>query len=97
MRSPAQPELPTMIESGLPEVTVVTHYGILGPAGLPAQVIDILNRAVNDSLGAADLRANMSKIGFEPVGGSAGDFAAVIGSDRRKWAPIAKTTGFQME
>jgi tripartite-type tricarboxylate transporter receptor subunit TctC len=96
-RSPVQPEVPTMIEAGLPEVTVVTHYGMLGPVGLPAEVTGVLNRAVNDSLGSAELRANMSRIGFEPVGGSAGDFAAVIGSDRRKWAPIAKATGFQIE
>jgi tripartite-type tricarboxylate transporter receptor subunit TctC len=96
-RSPAQPQVPTMIESGLPEMTVVTHYGLLGPAGIPAEAIATLNGAVNESLRSVDLRANMSKIGFEPVGGSAADFSAVIANDLRKWAPIAKATGFQME
>ena len=96
-RNPAQPELPTMIESGLPEMTVVTNYGILGPAGLPAEIITALNAAVNESLGSADARATMTKIGFAPVGGAATDFAAAIAGDLRKWAPIAKATGFQME
>jgi tripartite-type tricarboxylate transporter receptor subunit TctC len=96
-RRAEQPDVPTMIESGLPAVTVVTHYGILAPAGMPAEVIDKLNRAVNDSLSSAEVKGNMVKIGFEPAGGSAGDFAAVIASDLRKWAPIAKETGFQME
>ena len=96
-RNPAQPELPTMIEFGLPEMTVVTNYGILGPAGLPAEIITALNAAVNESLGSADARATMTKIGFAPVGGAATDFAAAIAGDLRKWAPIAKATGFQME
>jgi tripartite-type tricarboxylate transporter receptor subunit TctC len=96
-RNPAQPEVPTMIEAGLPEMTVITNYGILGPAGLPAQVIAKLDEAVNDCLAPADVRTVMRKIGFEPVGGSAHDFVAAIVSDLRRWAPIAKATGFQVE
>ena len=75
----------------------ITNYGILGPAGLPAEVIANLNEAANDCLAPADVRSIMRKIGFEPVGGSAKDFAAAIASDLRRWAPIAKATGFQVE
>jgi tripartite-type tricarboxylate transporter receptor subunit TctC len=96
-RRPEQPDVPTMIESGLPAVTVITNYGILAPAGMTAEVVGKLNRVVNDSLSSAELKANMVKISFEPTGGSPGDFAAVIASDLRKWAPIAKATGFQLE
>jgi tripartite-type tricarboxylate transporter receptor subunit TctC len=96
-RSPIQPELSTMIEAGLPEMTVITNYGILGPAGLPAEVMAKLNAAVDDCLAPVDVRAVMRKIGFDPVGGSAQDFAAAIASDLRRWAPIAKATGFQLE
>jgi tripartite-type tricarboxylate transporter receptor subunit TctC len=96
-RSREQPEVPTMIEAGLPGVTVVTHYGILGPAGTRAEAIGRLNGEVNESLRSSDLKANMAKIGFEPVGGSPRDFAELIASDLQKWAPIVKTTGFQVE
>jgi tripartite-type tricarboxylate transporter receptor subunit TctC len=96
-RSQDQPEVPTMIEAGLPAVTVVTHYGILAPVGTPAEAIGRLNDEVNESLGSADLKANMAKIGFEPVGGSPRGFAALIASDLAQWAPIVKTTGFQLE
>jgi tripartite-type tricarboxylate transporter receptor subunit TctC len=96
-RSPDQPDVPTMIEAGPPAVTVVTRYGILGPAGMPAEAIGRLNGEVNESLSAADVRANMAKIGFESVGGSPRDFATLIASDLRKWAPIVKATGFQLE
>jgi tripartite-type tricarboxylate transporter receptor subunit TctC len=62
-RSPDQPQVPTMIEAGLPAVTVVTCYGILGPAGMPAETIGRLNDEVNKSLSSADLKASMVKIG----------------------------------
>jgi tripartite-type tricarboxylate transporter receptor subunit TctC len=96
-RNAAQPQVPTMIESDLPEMTVVTNYGILGPAEMPAEVTAILNAAVNQILDSAEVRATMTKIGFEPAGGASADFAAAIASDLDKWAPIAKATGFQME
>jgi tripartite-type tricarboxylate transporter receptor subunit TctC len=86
-----------MIESGLPEMTVITNYGILSPAGVPAEVTAVLNAAINEILSSTEVRATMTKIGFEPAGGSPMDFAAAIASDLRKWAPIAKATGFQME
>ena len=96
-RSPEQPQVQTMIEAGLPVMTVVTRYGLLGPAGLPAQVIERLNAEINASLRIADVAATMAGIGFEPVGGSPRDFALAIADDLRKWAPIVKATGFQLE
>ena len=96
-RSPDQPQVPTMIEAGLPAMTVVTRYGILGPAGTSGEIVARLNGAVDDCLRSADLAAHMTRIGFEPLGGSPADFAASIASDLRKWAPLAKVTGFRLE
>ena len=53
-RRPEQPEVPTMIEAGLPDVTVVTHYGMLAPASTPPQVVATLNTAVNQALRSSD-------------------------------------------
>jgi tripartite-type tricarboxylate transporter receptor subunit TctC len=78
-------------------MTVVTRYGLLGPAGLPAQVIERLNAEVNANVRIADVAATMAGIGFAPVGGSPGDFALAIADDLRKWAPVVKATGFQLE
>ena len=96
-RSPDQPQVPTMIEAGLPTMTVVTRYGILGPAATPAEIVVRLNGAVDECLRSADLAAHMARIGFAALGGSPVDFAASIASDQRKWAPIVKATGFQLE
>jgi tripartite-type tricarboxylate transporter receptor subunit TctC len=86
-----------MIEAGLPDVTVVTNYGMLAPASTPLQVVETLNTAVNQALRSSDIKVDMARIGFELVGGSAQDFAASLAGDLRKWAPIVKMTNFQIE
>jgi tripartite-type tricarboxylate transporter receptor subunit TctC len=91
------PEVPTMTENGLPEVTSVTYYGILGPPGTPADVVERLNREVNESLKDPELTAAMLRVGFEPKSGSPQDFAALMTDQMQKWAPMVKSTGFQME
>jgi tripartite-type tricarboxylate transporter receptor subunit TctC len=96
-RSADLPEVPTMAESGLPNVTSVTYYGILGPVGMAADAIDRLNGDVNEILKLSELRASMTKLGFEPKGGSPRDFAALLTGDMQKWVPVVKATGFQIE
>jgi tripartite-type tricarboxylate transporter receptor subunit TctC len=96
-RSSELPDVPTMIEGGLPALTTVTYYGFLGPVGMPADVVARLNSEVNESLKSAELRASMIKVGFEPTGGSPQDFAALIAAQLERWAPIVKSSGFQMD
>lgn len=96
-RSAELPDVPTMAESGLPDLTTVTHYGILGPAGMPAAVVARLNSEANELLQSPEQRASLSKAGFEPSGGSPQDFASLISEQMQKWAPIVKAVGFQME
>jgi tripartite-type tricarboxylate transporter receptor subunit TctC len=86
-----------MTESGLPELTTVTYYGFLGPAGTPAEVVTRINGEINESLKSAKLRASMQRVGFEPVGGSPQDFATLIAQQLQRWAPIVKATSFQMD
>jgi tripartite-type tricarboxylate transporter receptor subunit TctC len=95
-RNPEMPDVPTMAESGLPEVASVTYYGLFAPAGTPADAIQRINAAVNDSLKAPDLQAAIARIGFEPHGGTPEQFAALLTSEIRIWTPIVQKTGFQM-
>jgi tripartite-type tricarboxylate transporter receptor subunit TctC len=96
-RSAELPEVPTMAESGLPELTTVTYYGFFGPAGTPADVVTRINQEINDALKSAELRASMVRVGFEPTGGSAQEFAAIIAEQLKRFAPLATSTGFTME
>lgn len=96
-RSADLPEVPTMIESGFPAVTTVTYYGLIGPAGTPRDVVERLNHELTESLKSADLTAAMIRIGFEPKSGSPQDFGTLIAEHMRRWAPIVKAVGFQMD
>lgn len=96
-RSDDLPDVPTMAESGFPELTTLTYYGLLAPAGTPASVVERINREINEALTSAELRGPTLKIGFEPAGGSPQDFAALMAEQFGFWNPIVKASGFSME
>ena len=91
------PDIPTMTESGLPSVTTVTYYGLLGPAGLPANVAERISHEVNELLKSPEVIASLRKTGFGPKGGSSGDFTALMIEQSQKWTPVVRSIGFQME
>lgn len=90
------PEVPTMIESGYPNVTSAIHYGIFGPAGLPAEIVSRINGGVTASLKSPELLARMAPLGFDPHGSSPQEFARLLADEMKKWLPIVKATGFRM-
>ncbi len=77
-RNPELPDVPTMAESGLPEVASVTYYGLFGPAGVPADAVQRINGAINESLKSPELRAAIARLGFEPHGGTSAEFTACL-------------------
>ena len=95
-RNPELPEVPTMAESGLPEVASVTYYGLFGPAGMPASAVSRINAAVNESLKSEEVRTAIRRIGFEPHEGSPEDFSKLLASEMKTWMPIVQKTGFQL-
>ena len=95
-RNAEMPDVPTMTESGLPEVASLTVYGLFGPAGLPPAVVSRLNHAVNEGLKSEDVRAAIRRIGFEPHEGSPEDFSKLLANEMKVWIPIVKKTGFKL-
>jgi tripartite-type tricarboxylate transporter receptor subunit TctC len=95
-RSDDLPNVPTMAESGLPELTTVTYYGILGPADTPADVVERISKEVNEALKTADLQETMRRAGIDPVGGSPQVFAKLMTEQLDYWKPIVEASGFKM-
>ena len=95
-RSPLLPDVPTMAESGYPDVVSLTHYAIFGPPKLPAEIVGKINAAVNAALKMPEVRAGMAKLDFTPHATTTQEFAALVASEEKKWVPIVKATGFQM-
>jgi tripartite-type tricarboxylate transporter receptor subunit TctC len=96
-RSADLPDVPTMSESGLPNVTTVTYYGLMAPPGTPADVVGRLNGVVNESLQSPELVSAMTGLGFGLKSGSPEEFAALIAEQSARWSPIVKRIAFQME
>lgn len=91
-RSSALPELPTMDESGLKGFELLGWIGLLGPAGTPREVVEKLNGEVNKMLNG-DIRARLTELGLDAVGGTPEQFAAFIRQDIAKYAKIVKSAG----
>jgi tripartite-type tricarboxylate transporter receptor subunit TctC len=96
-RSASAPDVPTIAESGIPELKdfdVSLWFGIIAPAGVPADRAARLHHALDAVMRQPALRARLTEQGYDvaatPLAPSA-DFAALIGSDLRKWLPVLKS------
>jgi hypothetical protein len=87
-RSPAAPQLPTMIEAGVPGFAVAGWYGVLAPAGTPAAIIAKLNKEMVRILHMADVRKRLAGDGSEPVGSTPEEFAAHIKAEIARWRKV---------
>jgi tripartite-type tricarboxylate transporter receptor subunit TctC len=96
-RVPAMPELPTVAESGLKGFESSQWYGMLAPAGTPADVLDLLNAHIAKIMRAPDMRSRMAGEGLVAVGSSRGEFAAHIKSELAKWAKVIRASGARVD
>jgi tripartite-type tricarboxylate transporter receptor subunit TctC len=96
-RSPELPDVPTLIESGFPGADFIAAFGIVAPAGTPPEIVAKLNHAINQSLGSAQMRATLAKIGFQSYIGTPHDLAAFIADEMARWAEVAKIAHVKIE
>ena len=96
-RLAAMPDLPTIAESGLPGYESSQWYGLLAPAGTPAEVLDLLNARVANIMQSSDMKARMTSDGLVPIGGSREQFAAHIKSEIAKWARVISASGARVD
>ena len=96
-RSKDLPDVPTMIESGLPQLALIFSAGLLAPAGTPADIIHKLNVEINEAMRTPELTASMAKLGFEPQLWSTQEYAAFLADEMRRWPPIVKAAGVKPE
>jgi tripartite-type tricarboxylate transporter receptor subunit TctC len=96
-RSKDLPDVPTMAESGVPSVTTLTYYGLMGPPGMPADTIGRLNSEINELLKSPELIASMEKLGFGAKGGTPDEFKALMVEQSQKWSPVVRALGLQMD
>lgn len=93
IRSPDLPDVPTMSESGLPQLTHGFWTGLLAPAGTPIEIVSKLNDEINLILATPEMKANLLKQGYEPKAGSPQDFAMLLAHEIDVWSKAAKAAG----
>ncbi len=96
-RSAAAPEVPTMIEAGVPDYEASSWYGLLAPAATPPAIIERLHRATVQSLRANDIRERLIEQGLDPVGNTPQQFAAIISEEITRWRRVIHASGGAIE
>jgi tripartite-type tricarboxylate transporter receptor subunit TctC len=94
-RAAVAPDLPTMVEAGLPGFETGLWFGLMAPAGTPPDIIDKLNRAGNDALKNNEVEKALAPQGLDLIGGSAGDFARFLDTEMKRWATVAEAAGLK--
>ena len=96
-RSPLLPEVPSMVEAGMPKFPIESWAGMFGPAKMPKDVTERLNRELNVLLQRADVRESLLKQAFEPRGASTGEFATYVREQYGVWGKAIREAGIHPE
>lgn len=86
-RTPLAPDLPPVADT-LPGFESNTWFGLYGPKGLPAEVVNRVNAAANQALSDPEVRAKLTTLGIEPVTSTPAQFAKMVAEDQAKWRRI---------
>jgi tripartite-type tricarboxylate transporter receptor subunit TctC len=89
-RVPELPDVPTLVELGYPDLVVTTWYALSGPAGLPKDIVDRLNRAVNDAMDVPKVREHLAQETVQTRKMTPAEMTAFMKSEVDKWAPVVK-------
>jgi tripartite-type tricarboxylate transporter receptor subunit TctC len=92
-RSPLFPDVPTIAESGLPGYEVVSWYGLIGPAGIPAPIVGRLNAEATKAAQSAGFRGRMEPLGFDIVTAAPEKMIEMLQADSARWAAVIKAAG----
>jgi len=96
-RAVALPELPTMIESGVPGYESTAWFGLAMPAGTPKEIISRMNAEGQKAAKAPEFIKRMTDLGYEIVSGTSEQMAAMIQDEIRRWGPIVKASGAKVD
>jgi tripartite-type tricarboxylate transporter receptor subunit TctC len=96
-RSPALPEIPTMIEAGFPQVEGTTWTAVVAPVGTPKNIVTRLHDMIVRSLAEPDVKAKLAAMAYVPIGSTPPECAEFFRSEMAKWGPLIKEAGLKAE
>ncbi len=96
-RISAAADVPTVQEAGFPAYEVTNWHGLVGPKGLPRDVLERLNKEVNEALRSPEMAKVLAGDGLEPAGGTPEEFAVIIKNELARWNQVVKQAGVKLE
>jgi tripartite-type tricarboxylate transporter receptor subunit TctC len=96
-RAPGMPDVPTVDESGLPGFEFIGWYGLLGPAALPAPILNRLHTEIVRIVQQQEFRDRVSAEGSEVVTSTLEKFREFLKADVAKWAKVLKESGAKLD
>jgi tripartite-type tricarboxylate transporter receptor subunit TctC len=96
-RSPLEPALPTMAESGVPGYEVLGWQGLFAPAGTPREIVARLQAEVGKVLRRPEVRERLAALGAEPVGSTPEEFGAFVRAEHARWGKVIREKGIRSE
>jgi len=82
------PNVPTAVESGMPQYNVTAWNGVAAPGRTPRPIVNRLNAEINASLGRTEMRKRMAELAVTPTGGSPDDLSKLLVSEIRRWGDV---------
>lgn len=96
-RTAALPEVPTIAEAGVPGYDVVLWHGLIGPKGMPKEIVERVNAEATKALKLKETAAQLQNDGVAPAGGSAAQFAETIRKEIGMWRKVVADAGVKVE
>jgi tripartite-type tricarboxylate transporter receptor subunit TctC len=96
-RTPQLPDVPTVMESGVPGYEAYVWMGLLAPKATPAPIVDKIRREVVAALATPEVKNYMSNAGIEIVGSTPAEFGKFFRSEKELWARVVRETGAKID
>jgi len=94
-RAKSMPNVPTMVESGVPGFVVTQWHGVVTPRGTPRAIIERMQQEIAKAVQRPEVASRLAQDGTEGVGSSPKEFAAFLKSERDQWAKVAKAANIR--
>jgi tripartite-type tricarboxylate transporter receptor subunit TctC len=96
-RIAAAPDLPTVEEVGYPGYEVTNWHGLVGPKGIPREIVERLNREIGEVVKGEEMKKNLTAEGLEPAGGTPERFGQILKSEMARWAKVVQQAGIKVD
>jgi tripartite-type tricarboxylate transporter receptor subunit TctC len=95
-RAPAVPDVPTIIEAGLPDVQGVTFNGVFAPKGTPPAVVEKLSAAIRAALAKKEVVDKLAELGSEANGSTPAEFTKFLNDETAKWTDVMQKANIKV-